>query len=66
MKFYLSKSEVESILQVMKKFPQGAESYKFDYNTSGGIGHTLDIFIPTTVEDIPGEFKVNITGSESW
>lgn len=65
MKFVLNKTEVEKILDVMKKFPQGVESYRFDYTTSG-IGHTLDIFIPVTVEDIPGELKVNITGVENW
>ena len=65
MKFHLSKSEVENILEVMEKFPQDVGTYKLDYTTSG-IGHTLDIFIPTTVEDITGEFKVNISGSESW
>jgi hypothetical protein len=64
MKFVLNKTEVEKILDVMEKFPQES-GYKFDYTTSG-LGYTLDMSVPTTVEGVLGEFRVNITGVENW
>ena len=48
----------------MEKFPQES-GYKFDYVTSG-LGYTLDMSVPTMVEGVSGEFRVNITGVESW
>ena len=64
MKFVLNKTEVEKILDVMEKFPQES-GYKFDYIVSG-LGYTLDMSVPTMVEGVSGEFRVNITGVESW
>lgn len=65
MKFLLNKDEVERILEVMEKFPRD-ESYEFDYRTGGGIGSTLDMIVPTVVEEIYGHFTVNITSPEDW
>ncbi len=65
MKFLLSKEEVENILKVMEKFPRD-EKYQLDYRADSGIGSTLDIIIPTVVDEIYGHFTVNITSPEDW
>ena len=66
MKFNMSKTEVEKILEVMKKFPQNVDSYKFDYSAHGGIGHTLDMFVTLVSNNIEGEFKIDITDTSNW
>lgn len=61
---YLSKEEVEKILDVMNKFPQDRK-YRLEYTTHG-IGSCLDIFVNMSVKGQEGEFKIELTSSEDW
>ena len=65
---YLSKKDVEKILEAMNKFPDGCNDsgnyqFNFDYH---GIGSSLDMIIPLTCNGIKGEFSVQIINPEDW
>lgn len=60
----LRKNEIVKMLQLMNQFE--VELIEVQYNEGGGIGYTMDVIIPTVVNDIDGEFKVEITGAETW
>lgn len=62
--FYLEKKDVEKILETMNKFPQ-ENKYCLEYS-SYGIGSSLDMIIPISIKGQPGEFKVEIFGSDEW
>jgi len=62
--FYLQKKDVEKILETMNKFPQ-KENYRFEYDCHG-IGSSLDMIVPISIKGQPGEFKVEIFGSDDW
>jgi len=62
--FYLQKKDVQKILETMNRFPQ-EENYRFEYEYHG-IGTSLDMVVPISIKGQPGEFKVEIFGSDDW
>lgn len=62
---YITKKDVEKILEVMNKFPKDTE-YLLESDSSSGIGSTMTLTLQTTVEGLAGEFTVEISGVEDW
>lgn len=62
---YITKQDVEKILDVMNKFPSDT-TYCLESDSSSGIGSTMTLTLKTTVEGLAGEFKVEIAGVEDW
>lgn len=62
---YITKKDVEKILDVMNKFPKDT-TYVLESDSSSGIGSTMTLTLQTTVEGLAGEFTVEIGGVEDW
>tara|TARA_R110000796_G_scaffold87122_2_gene188250 strand:- start:2073 stop:2330 length:258 start_codon:yes stop_codon:yes gene_type:complete len=62
---YINKRDVEKILEVMNKFPN-AESFALAHEASSGIGSVITLTIRTQVNELNGEFSVEISGVENW
>ena len=62
---YITKKDVEKILEVMNKFPEDTK-YLLESDSSSGIGSTMTLTLQTTVEGLAGEFTVEISGVEDW
>ena len=62
---YINKRDVEKILEVMNKFPN-AESFALAHEASSGIGSVITLTIRTQVNELDGEFSVEISGVENW
>lgn len=68
MEIYLSKENIEKILETINKFPDGcneAGNYKFEHSYCG-IGSSLDMIINMSIKGQKGEFRIEILGSEDW
>ena len=62
---YITKKDVEKILDVMNKFPKDT-TYCLESDSSSGIGSTITLTLKTTVEGLAGEFTIEISGVEDW
>jgi hypothetical protein len=62
---YITKKDVEKILEVMNKFPTET-AYQLKSENTSGIGSIMTLSIQTTIEGIAGEFTVEISGVEDW
>jgi hypothetical protein len=62
---YINKEEVLKILSVMEKFPD-TSSFVLESDSSSGIGSTITLTVQTTINEIDGEFMVEISGVENW
>lgn len=62
---YITKKDVEKILEVMNKFPNDT-TYLLESDSSSGIGSTMTLTLQTTIEGLAGEFTVEIGGVEDW
>lgn len=62
---YITKQDVEKILDVMNKFPKDT-TYCLESDSSSGIGSIMTLTLKTTLEGLAGEFTVEISGVEDW
>lgn len=62
---YITKKDIEKILEVMNKFPKDT-TYLLESDSSSGIGSTMTLTLQTTIEGLAGEFTVEIGGVEDW
>ena len=62
---YINKQDIEKILEVMNKFPD-AESFALAQESSSGIGSVTTLTVRTRVNELDGEFSVEISGEENW
>ncbi len=62
---YITKTDVEKILQVMDEFPD-ARAYRLECDNSSGIGSIVTLTMETTIKGRAAEVKVDIAGVESW
>ena len=62
---YITRKDVEKILEVMDKFPD-ATSYRLKSDHGSGIGSILSLTMDTTIADTSVEVKVEISGVEDW
>jgi hypothetical protein len=65
MKQHFHREDIEKIQAVLNKFPH-AGSFELEIISESGIGTTGYMILPTTVNDLQGEFKIEIWGSENW
>lgn len=64
-KISLDVTELEDILDLVKKFPN-VKSVDISTERCAGIGTITKIKIPTTIHDVAGTFTVEITGVADW
>lgn len=62
---YITKKDVEKILDVMNKFSKDT-TYVLESDSSSGIGSTMTLTLKTIIEGMEGEFTVEIGGVEDW
>lgn len=62
---YITRKDVEKILEVMDKFPE-ANSYCLEQGLQSGIGSIMTLTVPTLINGIKGEFTTEISGVEDW
>lgn len=62
---YITKKDVEKILDVMNKFPE-AQSFKLEETGHSGIGSVTNLIVHTKMNGLNGEFTVEISGVEDW
>ena len=62
---YITRIDVEKILEVMDKFPE-ADSFCLESDSSSGIGSTTTLTIQTQVNGLYGVFRTEISGVENW
>ena len=62
---YIHKRDVEKILEVMNKFPD-AESFALAQESGSGIGSITTLTVHTQVNELDGDFTIEISGVENW
>jgi hypothetical protein len=62
---YITKKEVERILEVMAPFSE-VDKFELDQNNSSGIGSLTTLTVPTTLYGIKGKFTIEISNLEDW
>jgi len=62
---HLCKDEVQTILEIMDKFPE-AKSFELLQDNSSGISSITSLIVHTTINGLDGEFKTEISGVENW
>lgn len=62
---YLCRDEVQKILDTMDKFPE-ATRFNLLQDNSSGIGSVTSLVVSTKVNELDGEFKIEISGVENW
>lgn len=63
-KMMLRREELIRLVALCEQFDVGF--VEVIYNEGGGIGYTLDAVIETEVNRVKGEFKVEVTGVDTW
>jgi hypothetical protein len=65
MKQHFHREDIEKIQSILDKFPN-AGSFELEIIHESGIGTTGHMVIPTTVNGLQGEFRVEVWGHETW
>lgn len=61
----LHRQDIERITDVLKKFPN-VEMFEINQERGSGIGTVLTMSFAEKVNDVQGNFTVEISGIESW
>jgi hypothetical protein len=62
---YITKKDVEKILNTMDKFPE-ATSFELIQDNNSGIGSVTSLIVHTKINELDGEFKTEISGVKDW
>lgn len=62
---HFHREDIAKIQEVLDKFP-GVGSFQLKVYAESGIGTTATMTFYQTVNDIPGEFTVEVWGTENW
>jgi hypothetical protein len=62
---YITRRDVEKILEVMDKFPD-TTTVELIQDGHSGLGSIMTLTVPTLINGIKGEFKTEISGVENW
>lgn len=62
---HIHREDVAKMQAILDKFP-GVESFQLKVQNESGIGTTGTITFYQTVNDIQGEFTVEVWGTENW
>lgn len=61
----LTMRDLEKISDIMSKFPD-IEEFELSQEVTSGIGCITTLTIETRIQDVVGEFTVEISGVEDW
>lgn len=62
----IHKDDIKTILTTLDRFPDVSSGVTILQDSSSGIGYRLEILFNTTVNGIPGVFKVDLTDESKW
>lgn len=62
---YLTRKDIDAILDVLAKFPQ-IETFKLEQDSSSGIGSITTMAFDVEMNGVDGNFAVEIDGVENW
>ena len=62
---FVTRKDIEKILETMDKFPDATRFELLQENCSG-IGSITNLIVSTNVNGLDGEFKVEVSGVEDW
>ena len=62
---YLTRSDFDKIKNVLSKFPN-TEHFELEQESVSGIGDILTMKINSTINDIDGEFSIEISSVDTW
>jgi len=62
---YLNKRDIDTIKDILSKFPE-VDGFRLEQDNFSGIGSITTIKFDTTVNGVRGEFAVEIDGVEDW
>lgn len=62
---HLTRSDLIKIHHVLSKFPD-AEHFELEQESVSGIGNILTMKINSTINDIDGEFSIEISSVDTW
>jgi hypothetical protein len=65
MKQHFHREDIDKIVEILKQFPNN-ESFELEILNESGIGTTGTMILPTCVNGMHGEFRVEIWGTENW
>lgn len=64
-KIYLTRRELEDMLQILDKFPD-VDRFELESDSSSGIGSIVNIKFDATYNGVKGQLLVNITDVDRW
>lgn len=62
----IAKDDLKNILTTLERFPDTLTNVTIVHDNSSGIGYHLEILFDTTINGIPGVFKVDLTDESKW
>lgn len=62
----IHKDDIKNILTTLERFPDVSGNVTIVTDASSGIGYTLSVVFDTTINGIPGVFKVDLTDESKW
>ena len=62
---YLHRKDIDTILDVLAKFPE-VETFELKQDSSSGIGSVTTMSFDTEVNGVNGEFAVEVAGVRDW
>ena len=62
----IHKDDIKNILTTLDRFPDVNGTITLVTDHSSGIGYTLAVVFDTTINGIPGVFKVDLTDESKW
>lgn len=62
----IHKDDIKNILTTLDRFPDVNGNITIVADASSGIGYTLSVVFDTTINGIPGVFKVDLTDESKW
>lgn len=62
----IHKDDIKNILTTLDRFPDVTGNVTIVTDASSGIGYTLSVVFDTTINGIPGVFKVDLTDESKW
>jgi hypothetical protein len=62
---YLNKKDIDTIKDILSKFPE-VDGFKLEQDNSSGIGSITTIMFDITINGVSGEFAAEIDSVEDW
>lgn len=62
---FLNRKDIDKINSVLDQFPT-IDHFELDQDSSSGIGSTTTMTVKHTVNNVSGNFTIEISGVEDW